>query len=108
MKDVTRSGSYQSRREGSYNSPHPLHTLTGSALCLGSHDPTATENKLSELLVFGDDYVIKEGAGWPVEMVVCGAVGGEITVYSRSSCKKLLAEKGVWRTVGDLDTPGTL
>ncbi|XP_064402948.1 uncharacterized protein LOC135348605 isoform X2 [Halichondria panicea] len=105
VKDITRSGSYQSRRDGSYSSAHPIHSLTGSALCLGSHDPTATENKMSELLVFGDDYVMKEGAGWPVEVVGCGTVGGEVTLYSRGSCKELLTEKGAWQVPGDSDTP---
>ncbi len=63
---------------------------------------------MSELLVFGDDYVMKEGAGWPVEVVGCGTVGGEVTLYSRGSCKELLTEKGAWQVPGDSDTPGML
>ena len=50
---------------------------------------------MSELLVFGDEDMMKEGEQrWPTEVVVSGAVSGEVTIFSRESCKVLLTEKG--------------
>ena len=61
---------------------------------------------MSELLVFGDDDVMKEGAEWPVEVVGSGAVGGEVTLYSRESCKLLATEERAWPESGDSELPG--
>lgn len=50
---------------------------------------------MSELLVFGDEDMMKEGEQrWPTEVVVSGAVSGEVTMFSRESCKILHTEKG--------------
>ena len=94
VKDITRSGSYTSRRESIYTFSKPISSIAGSALCLGSHDPSATENKMSELLLGGELEDIKEGDGkWPVEVVVAIETEGEVTVLNRDSYKALLSVK---------------
>ena len=91
VKDITRSGSYTSRRETIHTFSNPISSIAGSTLCLGSHDPSATENKMSELLLGGDDE-IKEGDGkWPMEVVVAIGTGGEVMVLNRDSYKALLS-----------------
>jgi len=106
VKDITRSGSFQSRREGSSSTPHPPDTLAGSALCLGSHDPSANENKMSELLDFGDVDVMKDKGSWPLELVGCGTSGGVVTLFSRSSCKAIHTQRAVWEEAVQSDQPG--
>ena len=65
--------------------------MAGSALCLGAHDPSATENKMSELLLDED---IKEGDGkWPVEVVVAVEMDGTVIVLNRDSYNGLLSIK---------------
>lgn len=92
VKDITRSGSYQSRREGVHSSLHPISYLTGSGLCLGSHDLSMQEHKMSELLVF-EDVDMKEGEGkWPVEVLLTLGDSGEISVLDRDTYKELHAE----------------
>ena len=67
-----------------------VSSIAGSALCLGSHDPLATENKMSELLLGDED--IKEGDGkWPVEIVVAIETSGEVIVLNRDSYKELIS-----------------
>ena len=85
VKDITRSGSYQSRREGVYSSSQPVASLAGSALCLGSHDPSlATESKMSELLDLGvEDSQVE--LKWPVELLVTVSEDGELAVFNRSA-----------------------
>lgn len=97
VKDITRSGSYQSRREGVYSSPHYVSSLVSSGLCLGSHDLSLQEHKMSELL-FED--VDKESEGkWPVELLLtAGGCGCQVTLLDRDSYKEVttwaLAEEG--------------
>lgn len=90
VKDITRSGSYQSRREGVYSSSQPVASLAGSALCLGSHDPSlATESKMSELLDLGvEDSQVE--LKWPVELLVTVSEDGELAVFNRDAYKVLL------------------
>ena len=92
VKDITRSGSYQSRREGVYTSPYRIASLVASGLCLGSHDLSMQEHKMSELLVF-EDVDMKEGEGkWPVELLVTLGHSRQLTIYGRDNYKEIVAE----------------
>ena len=94
VKDITRSGSYTSRRESIHTFSKPVSSIAGSALCLASHDPSANENKMSDYLLGGELEDIKEGDGkWPVEVVVAIETGGEVMVLNRDSYKVLLSVK---------------
>jgi len=83
IKDVTRSGSYQSAREYSHSFPHPLTTLTTSTLCLGSHDPSV--EKMSEIIVLETEMGGGHGEekAWPVEVMVAVGEDGVITLLKR-------------------------
>ena len=83
VKDVTRSGSYQSAREYSHSFPHPLTTLTTSTLCLGSHDPSV--EKMSEIIVLETEMGGGHGEekAWPVEVMVAVGEDGVITLLKR-------------------------
>lgn len=91
-----------------YSSPHPIASLAGSGLCLGSHDLSMQEHKMSELLVF-EDVDMKESEGsWPVELLVTvgGAGGGasdQLTILDRDSYKEILTES---LADSDLTPPG--
>ena len=104
VKDITRSSSYQSRREGVHSSSHSISCLAGSALCLGSHDPSATESKMSELLVLGE---LEEGENkWPVEVLVTVGEKGEVTIFNRESYNVLCTSKPVKQDQQDSEYPG--
>jgi len=93
VKDITRSGSYQSRREGTHSSECSIAGLAGSELCLGSHDLSLQDQKMSEILVFEEDVDMKEGEGkWPVEVLVGVTEAGHLTVLNRDSNKLVLSQ----------------
>lgn len=102
MKDITRSRSYQSRREGVYTFPHRISSLVGSGLCLGSQD-LSMQDKMSELLVF-EDVDMKENEGqWPVEVLVTvgEGPGGHLTVLDRDSYKEIASPMSVDSAKGE-------
>ena len=96
MKDVTRSGSYQSTRECSHSFPHPLTTLTTSTLCLGSHDPSV--EKMSDIIVLETEMGGGQGEekGWPVEVMVGVGEEGMITLLKRCVCVCVCARTRAW------------
>ncbi len=104
VKDITRSGSYQSRREGVYSSTYPISCLAGSGLCLGSHDLSMQDHKMSELLVFEDVDMMKEGQGeWPVEVLLTISPSGIVTILNRDSYKEIHVESTTKGEDGDYD-----
>ena len=66
--------------------------LAGSGLCLGSHDLSFQEPKVSEHFDFEDVDMKEEEVKWPMEVLVGVAATGQLTVLERESYKFILSK----------------
>lgn len=85
VNDLTRTGSYQTKRDHAYSCPWPVRALAASSLCLGSCD-AASEN---DIIMYDNDSDAHSEGKWPVEvLVIVGEEGGMIAI-NRDSYKPL-------------------
>ena len=77
VKDITRTGSYQTKIDHAYPCPRPVRALAASSLCLGSYD-AASE---SDIIMYDSD-AHSEGQ-WPVEVLVIVGEEGGMTLINR-------------------------
>ena len=76
---MTRSGSYQAKRERVYTSPQRVEALATSAICLGSCDPTHEH----DIIMLDEESDTRSEGVWPVEVMVLVEEGGDVTVLNR-------------------------
>ena len=94
VRDVTRTGLYQCKREHCYSSPGHISSLAVSALCQrvcatpGISDfmrPCVTTPTVTDILMLGageESYLTSE-ARWPTELLAIGVDGGGVILLNR-------------------------
>eukprot|EP00731_Ephydatia_muelleri_P027367 Em0019g240a len=96
VRDVTRTGMYQSKMEHTYSSPGPICSIAASTLCqrtcatptIGDlMRPCVTTPTVTDILMLGvgeETYPSSE-ARWPPEVIAFGLEGGSVVLLNRDT-----------------------